>query len=164
MISIDPPLHVEVVPLTEVPEAEETFEDSPAPEQRRPVVLIVDDERLIADTLSAIFAKSGFTPWTAYDGPSALKVAKLCSPEILISDVLLPGMDGVELAIDLMEAVPECKVLLFSAHAGAAEMVMDAREQGYEFLFLAKPVHPAIVVSRATELVAAQRCERLSVD
>jgi DNA-binding response OmpR family regulator len=153
MIPIDLPVHVEVVPLTEVPE--ETFEDPVAPGQRRPVVLIVDDEQVIADTLSAIFAKCGFAALTAYDAPSALEVAMLSAPEILISDVALPGMNGVELAIALVEAVPACKVLLFSAHAGAAEMVMEAREQGHEFLFLAKPVHPAVVVTRVKELVAA---------
>jgi DNA-binding response OmpR family regulator len=155
MIPIDLPVHVEVVPLTEVPELEETFEDSPAPQQHRPVVMIVDDERLIADTLSAIFAKCGFATLTAYDAPSALEEAKLCAPEILIADVALPGMNGVELAIALVEAVPACKVLLFSAHAGAAELVMDAREKGHEFLFLAKPVHPAVVVTRVKELVVA---------
>ena len=155
MLPIDLPISVEVVPLTEVPEAEEVFEDSPDPERRRPVVLIVDDERLIADTLSAIFAKCGFAALTAYDAPSALEVAKFCAPEILISDVALPGMNGVDLAIALKEVAPACKVLLFSAHAGAAELVMAAREMGHEFLFLAKPVHPAIVVTRAKELVAA---------
>jgi CheY-like chemotaxis protein len=155
MIPIDLPVHVEVVPLSEVPEAEETFEDSPGPAERRPVVLIVDDERLIADTLSAIFAKCGFVTWAAYDARSALEVAKLCAPEILISDVALPGMNGVELAIALVEAVPACKVLLFSAHAGAAELVLDAREKGHEFLFLAKPLHPAVVVTRVKQMVAA---------
>ena len=47
------------------------------PEKNQPVVLIVDDERVIADTLSIILSRSGFSTMTAYDGESALELAQM---------------------------------------------------------------------------------------
>lgn len=143
-------INVKVVPMSEVPKAEESLSGN-----SQTVVLIVDDERLIADTLSAIFTKSGFTALTAYDGASALELAKSGAPAVLITDVSMPGMNGVELAVAVMQARPACKVLLFSAHAAAADMVTDACEEGHEFLFMTKPVHPAVMITQVSKLVAA---------
>jgi YesN/AraC family two-component response regulator len=78
------------------------------PEKTQPVVLIVDDERVIADTLSIILSKSGFSTITAYDGESALELARVVHPDLLISDVVMPEMTGVDLAIAVTETVPGC--------------------------------------------------------
>ena len=57
----------------------------------RPVVLVVDDESVIADTLAEILTRSGYTGVAEYDGDSALETALLMPPEMLITDVVLPG-------------------------------------------------------------------------
>jgi DNA-binding NtrC family response regulator len=134
---MSPYLNSEVVPLDEVPE-EETQDDR---ETGRPVVLVVDDEPLVADSLSAILNRAGFITVTAYDGYSAMAVARQVTPHLLISDVAMPDMNGIELAMSMVAEIPECKVLLFSGHATSAHL-LNAVDAGYDFPLLSKPVHP----------------------
>jgi CheY-like chemotaxis protein len=140
-------LNYEVVPVHEVPWNESiTF-----PEQREPVVLVVDDERVIADTLSKILSMSGYKVLTAYNGRNALELVRCSPPSLLITDVVMPGMTGIELAITLVKAIPDCKVLLFSGQAATADMLTTARDMGYDFSMLAKPVHPTDMLRRVKE-------------
>jgi DNA-binding NtrC family response regulator len=105
-------------------------------------ILVVDDERVIADTLVAILRTSGFAAMAAYDGESALQAVSSGVPDLLISDVCMPGMNGVELAIEIRNRFPRCKVLLFSGHAAARHLLDEAQERGYDFQLLSKPIHP----------------------
>ena len=142
-----------VIPLCDVPMEPWT----PSVERRRPVVLVVDDERIIADSLAAILSAHGFAVLTAYDGGSALDVARVIPPELLISDVMMPGMSGTELAIALIELVPDCKVLLFSGQAATVDLLARARDQGHDFTLLAKPIHPTDMLRRISECLEYQR-------
>ena len=114
-------------------------------ETHRPVVLIVDDERIIADTLSLIFSRSGFTVLTAYDARSALDLANSVPPDLLLSDITMaPEMTGVELAMELAKTVPDCKVLLISGQTGTMDLLANARAAGHSFTLLAKPVQTVV--------------------
>ncbi|MES2391292.1 MAG: response regulator [Acidobacteriota bacterium] len=117
------------------------------------MVLIVDDESMVADTLAMILGRAGFATLTAYCGAAALEIAQAVPPELLISDVAMPGMDGIELAVAVVNTWPDCKVLLFSGHATAADL-MAARSAGYSFPLLAKPVHPAEMVRQVQASLA----------
>jgi CheY-like chemotaxis protein len=129
-----------IVSLSEVPfEGSSQISNSHYSNQR--TVLVVDDEPMVADTLSAVLSLAGFTTHTAYDGVTALKRAGKLRPQLLISDVAMPGMNGVELALAMVKAVPECKVLLFSGHATSADLVR-ATDAGHDFPLLTKPIHP----------------------
>jgi CheY-like chemotaxis protein len=139
----------ESVPLTEIKEI--TLERFKGP--LRPVVLVVDDERLIADTLAAILEISGYAAMVAYDGLSALEMAKVIPPDLLISDVVMPGMSGVELAMALSQSLPDCKVLLFSGQAATLDLLSAARAAGHDFPALTKPVHPRVMLDHVSELV-----------
>jgi DNA-binding response OmpR family regulator len=146
-------LKVEVIPLAEVP-VTDSISDV---EKNRPVVLVVDDERVIADTLAIILSRSGFAAMTAYDGASALEMAGVVPPELLLSDVMMgPGIDGTELAITLIKLFPDCKVLLFSGHAATSDLLDKAREGGHNFTLLTKPLHPADLLARITDAFKAQ--------
>ncbi len=123
-----------VVPIDQVPP-----EDTSA---YRPVVLVVDDESAIADTLTEILSRSGYAAMASYDGNDALETALLTPPEMLITDVILPGMSGVELAITMRRIFPDCKILLFSGQASTADLLASAKSQGHHFTLLSKPVHP----------------------
>ena len=123
-----------VVPISDAPPADTT--------PYRPTVLVVDDESVIAETVAAILSKSGYAATTAFDAPEALEIALLSPPELLITDVSLPGMSGIELAITIRRIFPDCKVLLFSGHAATAGLMAVAERAGHSFTLLSKPVHP----------------------
>jgi DNA-binding response OmpR family regulator len=114
----------------------------------KPVVFVVDDESVIATTLSIILNQSGFDA-SAFDDPAkaiAARAERL--PDLLISDVMMPGISGVELAIKFREAQPGCRILLFSGQAATADLLEKAREKGYNFDLLSKPVHPADLLAK----------------
>ena len=114
----------------------------------RPKVLVVDDERVIADTLAMILNQSGFEARAIYSGEGALELAASFVPDMLISDVIMADLNGIDAAIRIKELLPGIKVLLFSGQAATADLLEKARAQGYEFEILAKPVHPQDLLSR----------------
>jgi CheY-like chemotaxis protein len=126
----------EVIPL-----AEAVREPQMPEETEQPVVLVVDDEPLIVDSLAAILGSSGFTVLKAYNGASALEVAMETPPHLLLTDVAMPGMNGIDLAMTVADALPACKVVLFSAHASTVDL-RQSRAAGFDFALLAKPIHP----------------------
>ena len=149
---MSPKLKIEVVPVAQVPQ-----EDTVVVHNRtQPLVLVVDDERVIADTLSMILSKSGFSAITAYDGANALELARNRRPDLLISDVMMPGMTGIELAITVTETIPGCKVLLFSGQAATVDLLEQARHAGHNFTTLTKPVHPTDMLKRISECLDPQ--------
>ncbi len=106
-----------------------------------PVVLVVDDERVIADSLVTILNRSGYAAEAAYDGETALQMALLVPPELLLTDVAMPGMGGVELAVAVQKAVPDCKVLFLAEHPAPDDLAEKIRSVGQgEFDFITKPV------------------------
>jgi DNA-binding response OmpR family regulator len=133
------------VPLKEVP----AHLDVPA--GHRPVVLVVDDESVIADTLAEILTRSGYNGVAEYDADSALERTLLTPPEMLITDVVLPGMTGIELAISVRRIFPDCKIILFSGQASTADLLSSARAEGHHFTLLNKPLHPQDLLNRVSE-------------
>jgi CheY-like chemotaxis protein len=121
-------------------------EDDPV----KPRVLIVDDERLLADTTAAILRSAGFRTKTAYDGWEALETARSFHPDYLLADVMMPLMNGVELAIAVTKLLPSTKIVLFSGQAGISDILEEGHSQGYEFRLLAKPVHPLRLIEALT--------------
>jgi DNA-binding response OmpR family regulator len=115
---------------------------------RKPKVLVADDERVIADTLAMILNQSGFTARVAYNGEKALEMAAEFKPDMLISDVIMAGLNGIDAAIKIREIVPSIKILLFSGQAATADLLEKARIKGYEFEILAKPVHPQDLLAK----------------
>ena len=77
-------------------------------------VLFVDDERVIADTLGIIFSNHGYVTRAVYSAEQALELMSDWLPDLAIIDVLLPGMNGIDLAIRLKAEYPDCRLSLFS--------------------------------------------------
>ena len=114
----------------------------------KPKVLVVDDERVIADTLAIILNQHGFDASAVYTGMEAVERARSVKPELVISDVIMPDMNGIEAAIHIRKFLPDCKILLFSGQAATADLLESARAQGHEFEILAKPVHPQDLLAK----------------
>ncbi len=121
-----------------------------------PRAFVVDDERVIASTLAAILTLNGYSA-TFFDSPlEALVAAWLSPPDLLISDVEMPDISGVDLAMQMKILRPECKVLLFSGRAATQNLLQNARSQGYNFRLLAKPVHPSELLSTVEALAVCR--------
>ena len=112
-----------------------------------PRIFVVDDEQVIASTLAIIFNMNGYSARCFTRPIEALTAAQSDIPDLLISDVAMPGLSGVDLAIQMRAQYPKCKILLFSGQAATLDLLEDARAQGHDFHLLQKPVHP-------TELLA----------
>ena len=121
------------------------------PEWLRPVVLVVDDEPIICETLLAILNGSGLAALTACDAFAAIELASLIPPQLLITDVAMPGMDGIELAKRVAETVPDCEIIVFSGQASTAEISDRLKTLGRRFITVAKPVHPADLLEKVFE-------------
>ena len=121
----------------------------PMPENpKKPKVLVADDERVIADTLAMILNQSGFDAKAVYSGEKALELAATFQPDMLISDVIMADLNGIDAAIRVRALLPSIKILLFSGQAATADLLEKARAQGYEFEILAKPVHPGDLLAK----------------
>lgn len=111
-------------------------------------MFVVDDERVIGQTLAMILNQAGFTA-TAFEHPDkAIAAATEISPSLLITDVAMPEMNGIDLAIHFRTVHPTCRVLLFSGQASTANLLEDARSRGYNFDLLSKPIHPADLLAK----------------
>ena len=109
-------------------------------------VLIVDDEPIIADTLVDILRGEGHESFAVSNGESAIKWVELLHPDVVVSDVIMPGMNGVEAAKRILSLCPECRIILFSGQAASVDLLEKARHEGFEFEVLAKPINPTLLL------------------
>ena len=122
---------------------------NPGNEERRRTVLIVDDEHLIADTLADILNDNGnFVAVAVYDGASALEQARKMGIDVLITDVVMPEMNGIELSKAIKSICPKARIILLSGQAQTRDLMQQAEYEGYGFELWAKPIHPDIVLER----------------
>ncbi len=108
----------------------------------RPKVLIADDEKLIADTLAMILNQGGFDARAVYSCQNALELAPAFQPDMLVSDVLMAGINGVDAAIQMRAMFPGIRVFLLSGQTATAEMIANSKASDFGFEVLVKPVHP----------------------
>jgi DNA-binding NtrC family response regulator len=118
-------------------------------------IFIVDDEHVIASTLAMILRNQGFEATSFTEPLDALETALCEAPDLLISDVMMPRLSGIELAIEVRKHCPECKVLLFSGQASTANLLEAARANGHAFEILAKPVHPTNLLRQIQNVLGA---------
>lgn len=115
-------------------------------------VLIVDDERLIADTLTAILNEHDFDAMGAYGAVEAMEIVRRAKPDAVLSDVLMPKMSGIELGINIRKEFPAISIFLFSGQSATTELLRKAQAEGYRFELLPKPIHPEDLMARLREI------------
>jgi DNA-binding response OmpR family regulator len=123
-------------------------------ETKRLCVLVVDDERPITDTLCQILRKAGYECKAAYSATDALEILNDFTPQLIITDVMMPEMNGIEMAKAIRGKHPECNILLFSGNAATQDLLVNARAEGYSFNVLAKPVHPRELLAKVATLLS----------
>jgi len=110
-------------------------------------LLIVDDERVIADTLATIFTQASYETRAAYSAEEALALIEGWTPGLALIDVVLPGMNGIDLAIRLKAELPGLRLTLISGQAVTTGLLEHARRDGYDLDIVAKPVHPSTLLN-----------------
>jgi CheY-like chemotaxis protein len=105
-------------------------------------IIVVDDEPIIADTLVNILEGEGHDALAVSHGESAVKWAKMVLPDAVISDVIMPGMNGIDTAKAIMQLLPNCRIILFSGQTAGIDLLAKARTEGYLFEVLPKPINP----------------------
>ena len=118
-----------------------------------PRVFVVDDEAVIASTLAAILQMNGFSAKSFSCPLEALAAARLTAPDLLISDVAMPGISGIDLAVQMRAQHPTCKILLFSGQTATLDLLEGARAQGHDFDLLLKPVPPTELLFEVGKII-----------
>jgi CheY-like chemotaxis protein len=109
-------------------------------------VFVVDDEPIIAKTLALILETNGFSATAFTDSLEVLKKLETDQPDLLLCDVVMPRLTGIDLAIHVKEVCPDCVVLLLSGQSATADLLRTAEEQGFNFPILAKPIHSQVLM------------------
>jgi DNA-binding NtrC family response regulator len=117
--------------------------------------LIVDDEKIIADTLAMIFQLAGYRAVAAYNATDAFKQSVAFLPDLLITDLVMPDLHGIELAAKVQASCPSCKVLLLSGQIEAADPLITA-----VFDFAHKPINPEDLLTKAHVLITGTSEQR----
>jgi DNA-binding NtrC family response regulator len=105
-------------------------------------IFVVGDEPVIVLALAAMLKQSSFSVEPFTNCFDALHSAIKASPDLLITDVALSHLSGIDLAIQMKRHCPDCKILLFSGRASTAGLLETYRAYGNEFNLLSKPIHP----------------------
>lgn len=117
-------------------------------------IIVVDDEPVVADTLVDILNGEGYNAISASNGSSAIESAARFSPDVVVSDVIMPGLSGIDTAKAILKQIPNCRIILFSGQAASVDLVVEASKDGYSFEVLAKPIDPDVLlntISRAQD-------------
>jgi CheY-like chemotaxis protein len=118
--------------------------------------LVVDDEHALADTLALILERAGYKSKATYSAEEALAAVANQLPDLIISDVMMPVMNGVDFAAQICKLHPGIKILLISGHAGTKDLVEAARSGcGRSLDLLTKPVLPEDLLTRVADLLGS---------
>ena len=121
--------------------------------RKSPLILIADDEPIVAHTMVEILNAEGFDAISVSDGAAAVRWAREARPDIVICDVIMPTLNGIEAAKQIKGLLPEAHIILFSGQATAAVLVEKAAVEGYKFEVLAKPIKPNILIGIIAQLL-----------
>jgi two-component system, OmpR family, response regulator MtrA len=123
--------------------------------KKPPMILVADDEPLVADTLVQILREDGYEAIAVSDGAAAVRFARHARPGVIVCDVIMPTMNGIDAAKAIREFLPETHIILFSGQAAAASLIERAESEGYRFEVLAKPIKPEVLLKHIAAAIAA---------
>lgn len=116
----------------------------------KPKVLVIDDEHVIADTLATILGMNGFETTALYSGEEAMEWVETFRPNIVLSDIRMKQVSGLDTAIHIRRRHPECRVILFSASTITESVRLKIENLGFDLL--QRPLHPRDVLTHLQSL------------
>jgi CheY-like chemotaxis protein len=119
---------------------------------RKPVVLVVDDSASVADSLALLIGQSGYDAIPARSGHEALDIVAGIAVDIAVVDIQLPGIDGLQTAVEICKRLPNCKIVLISGQPESIKQLERAARDGLHFPVLAKPIPPAELLATLESL------------
>jgi DNA-binding NtrC family response regulator len=119
-------------------------------------ILIVDDEPEVTSSLAAILTKHEYDVRVAGNAEQAIETIAAWQPDLAIVDVMLPQMNGIELAMVIRDSHPYCRVVLFSGQQTSQSLLEEAAKKGNLFEILAKPVHPMFILDYVSSRLAGR--------
>jgi CheY-like chemotaxis protein len=160
-----PAIHHQIIPVSEIPEtvlAEAAIigpkkgahsarkpSQQVSPAEKKIKVMIVDDDSSMANTSARLLGMFGYECYAVYNPADAIACAESFTPDVVLSDVIMDGVNGVELCQEIRQMLPKCRILLLSGHVPTAHaLVQDAGKRGYNFELIAKPVRPEELVAK----------------
>jgi two-component system alkaline phosphatase synthesis response regulator PhoP len=120
-------------------------------------ILLVDDEQDILDMLSYLLKKEGFEVFSANNGKKGIELAKRIIPDLIILDVMMPEMDGIETCIKLSEidALSQSIITFLSARAEDYSHIAGLEAGADDYIY--KPIKPRLLVTRVKTLLKRRR-------
>ncbi len=131
--------------------------DSIGPAGARPRVLVVDDEVALARLVGEYLHRGGFEVTLAFDGPSALERAREVDPDVVVLDLGLPGLDGVDVCRALRR-FSDCYVVMLTARTEEADTLVGLAVGADDYV--TKPFSPRELVARVTVMMRRPRASR----
>lgn len=138
----------------------ETRPTTHEPQAKR--ILVVDDEDCISESLTMILRGVGYDATARNNPRSALQECELRVPDLLISDVMMPEINGIDLAIQIEQKYPSCGILLISGMGSSIPLLEEASRKGHSFEILAKPIRPADLLARIAALLADNKAQLIT--
>jgi two-component system alkaline phosphatase synthesis response regulator PhoP len=108
-------------------------------------ILVVDDEQSIINLVTAYLRQEGYEVYSAMDGPGALKAARAYKPDLIVLDIMLPGMDGIEVLTQLRRE-SEVYVIMLTAKSEETDKIIGLSVGADDYL--TKPFSPRELVAR----------------
>jgi CheY-like chemotaxis protein len=121
----------------------------------KPLLMILDDDNAVRHTWTIIFRQQGYKVVPVDRGEAAIDAARDEAPDLLLADIHLPDMSGIEAARRVRQIAPACHVLLISGDSDSSEALDAARAQGVTFEVLPKPISPTDLIKRIADRLRA---------
>ncbi|MFD0864618.1 response regulator transcription factor [Tessaracoccus lubricantis] len=122
--------------------------------QAPPQILIVDDERALAGIVASYLDRAGYATALAHTGPDALDAARRLDPDVIILDLGLPGLDGIEVCREV-RTFSDCYVLMLTARADEVDKLVGLSVGADDYL--TKPFSPRELVARVQAVLRRPR-------
>ena len=117
-------------------------------------ILVVDDQPSIVSTICLILETYGYNAVGVNSGYEAIAKVPSFRPDLLLSEIMMPGMNGFNTGLEVKKLCPDCQLLFFSGYSDLSGMADALKNRGFRFELLPKPVPPALLLDRVKSLLA----------